>query len=345
MKRENRRWKDMLLGAAVTLLISCMVVPALAYSGTRNETLSFSNIKVTLDGSTLALRDGTGATVEPFIIDGTTYLPVRAVAEALGLNVTWNSQTKTVALTTGSGTSTGTNTNTGSNTGTNTGSYIGESRAKEIALNHAGISASDATFLRVQKDWDNGRMEYEVEFWSGTTEYDYDIDALTGEIRSYDRDIEGYNIPTQTQSGTDIGQAKAESIALSDAGVSKSDTVFLQTWRDWDDGRVIYEVEFFAGSREYDYEIDAYTGAILSKDYDAEYYTPAQSGSYIGEARAKEIALSRAGVSADNASFVKCKLDIDDGRAVYEIEFRSGWVEYEAEIDAHTGAIVDWDID
>ena len=44
-------------------------------------------------------------------------------------------------------------------------------------------------------DWDDGRMEYEVEFWSGTTEYDYDIDALTGEIRSYDRDIEGYNIP------------------------------------------------------------------------------------------------------------------------------------------------------
>ena len=53
MKRENRRWKDMLLGGVVTLLISCMIVPALAYSGTRNETLSFSNIKVTLDGTTL----------------------------------------------------------------------------------------------------------------------------------------------------------------------------------------------------------------------------------------------------------------------------------------------------
>ena len=339
MKRENRRWKDMLLGAVVTLLISCMIVPTLAFSGTRNETLSYNNITVTLDGSTLALRDGTGATVEPFIIDGTTYLPIRAIAQALGLDVTWNSKTQTVALTTGSGTAGG---NTGAST---TGSYIGEARAKEIALNHAGISASSATFLRVQMDRDNGRMEYEVEFWSGSTEYDYDIDALTGEIRSYDRDIEGYNIPTQTQTGTDIGQTKAESIALSDAGVSKSDTVFLQTWRDWDDGRVIYEVEFYAGNREYDYEIDAYTGAIISKDYDAEYYTPSQSGSYIGEARAKEIALSQAGVSASNASFVKCKLDIDDGRAVYEIEFRSGWVEYEAEIDAYTGAIVDWDVD
>ena len=123
MKRENRRWKDMLLGAVVTLVISCMVVPALAFSGTRNETLSYNNIKVTLDGSTLALRDGTGATVEPFIIDGTTYLPIRAIAQALGLDVTWNSKTQTVALTTGSGTAGG---NTGAST---TGSYIGEARA------------------------------------------------------------------------------------------------------------------------------------------------------------------------------------------------------------------------
>ena len=61
MKRDNRRWKDMLLGAVVTLLISCMIVPALAYSGTRNETLNFNNIKVTLDGTTLSLRDSTGA--------------------------------------------------------------------------------------------------------------------------------------------------------------------------------------------------------------------------------------------------------------------------------------------
>ena len=341
MKRENRRWKDMLLGAVVTLLISCMIVPTLAFSGTRNETLNFNNIKVTLDGNTLALRDGTGATVEPFIIDGTTYLPIRAIAQALGLNVTWNSQTHTVALTTGSGTASGTN--TGSNTGT--GSYIGEARAKEIALNHAGVSASNATFLRVQMDRDNGRMEYEVEFWSGSTEYDYDIDALTGEIRSYDQDIEGYNIPAQNQTGTDIGQTKAESIALNDAGVSKSDTVFLRTWRDWDDGRVIYEVEFYAGNTEYDYEIDAYTGAILSRDYDAEYYTPAQnqSGSYIGTERAKEIARQAAGITG--GVFTECKLDVDDGWVVYDVELRDGWMEYSYEIDAYTGTILSRDVD
>ena len=337
MKRINRRWKDILLGAVGMALVSCMVVPALAYTGTRNEALTYRDIKVELDGTRLTLRDGDGTVVEPFIIDGTTYLPVRAVAEALGLDVTWNGQTGVVALTTGSGTATG-----GS---TSTGDYIGEEKAKTIALNHAGVSASNATFIRVQLGRDDGRMEYEVEFWSGNTEYDYDIDALTGDIRSYDRDVEGYTIPTQ--SGTEIGESKAKSIALNHAGVSESNAVFLQVQRDYDDGRLVYDVEFYAGNREYDYEIDAYSGSILSYDYDAERYTPSQSqsGDYIGEARAKEIALSQSGVSANDATFIKCKLDFDDGRAVYDVEFRKGWTEYSFEIDAVSGAVLERDVD
>ena len=337
MKRINRRWKDILLGAVGMALVSCMVVPTLAYTGTRNEALTYRDIKVELDGTRLTLRDGDGTVVEPFIIDGTTYLPVRAVAEALGLDVTWNGQTGVVALTTGSGTATG-----GS---TSTGDYIGEEKAKTIALNHAGVSASNATFIRVQLGRDDGRMEYEVEFWSGNTEYDYDIDALTGDIRSYDRDVEGYTIPTQ--SGTEIGESKAKSIALNHAGVSESNAVFLQVQRDYDDGRLVYDVEFYAGNREYDYEIDAYSGSILSYDYDAERYTPSQSqsGDYIGEARAKEIALSQSGVSATDATFIKCKLDFDDGRAVYDVEFRKGWTEYSFEIDAVSGAVLERDVD
>ena len=337
MKRINRRWKDILLGAVGMALVSCMVVPALAYTGTRNEALTYRDIKVELDGTRLTLRDSDGTVVEPFIIDGTTYLPVRAVAEALGLDVTWNGQTGVVALTTGSGTATG-----GS---TSTGDYIGEEKAKTIALNHAGVSASNATFIRVQLGRDDGRMEYEVEFWSGNTEYDYDIDALTGDIRSYDRDVEGYTIPTQ--SGTEIGESKAKSIALNHAGVSESNAVFLQVQRDYDDGRLVYDVEFYAGNREYDYEIDAYSGSILSYDYDAERYTPSQSqsGDYIGEARAKEIALSQSGVSANDATFIKCKLDFDDGRAVYDVEFRKGWTEYSFEIDAVSGAVLERDVD
>ena len=330
--KNNRRWKDMLLGAVLAAVVSCMVVPALAYSGSKTEKLSYNNIAVELDGTKLTLRDASGNTVEPFIIDGTTYLPVRAIAEAMGLDVTWNSSTQTVKLTTTATTG-------------QSGDYIGQEKAKTIALNHAGVSASDASYVRVELGYDDGRMEYEVEFWSGNKEYDYDIDALTGEIRSYDYDIEGYDIPTTGQSGDYIGQEKAKTIALNHAGVSASDASFVKVELDYDDGRAEYEVEFWSGNKEYDYDIDALTGEIRSYDYDIEGYTlPAQTGtSYIGETRAKEIVRAKAGITG--GTFTEFKLDYDDGRAVYEGELRNGWTEYEFEVDAVSGTILEWDVD
>lgn len=120
-------------------------------------------------------------------------------------------------------------------------------------------------------DWDNGRMEYEVEFWKDNVEYDYEIDAYTGTILHSDRDIEGYSIPTQ--SSADIGADRAKEIALDHAGVSASKATFVRAHLDYEDGRRVYDVEFYSGSKEYDYEIDAASGDILSWDYDAEYYT------------------------------------------------------------------------
>ena len=330
MKKANRRWKDILLGAVLTAVLSCLVIPSVAYSGNKTASLYYDDIKVVMDGTTLTLRDSDGNIVEPFIINGTTYLPIRAIAEALNMDVGWNGATSTVTLTT-----------SGSQTDAPS-QYIGEAKAKEIALDHAGLKESQVTFLPVRLDYDNGRMEYEVEFWSGSTEYDYDIDALTGSIRSFDRDVEGYNIPSLT--GTDIGAEKAKEIALNHAGVKESEAVFLHKERDYDDGRLTYDVEFYSGNIEYDYEIDAATGSILGYDYDAERYTPTQnSGSYIGEARAKEIVRSRAGITG--GTFREFKLDFDDGRAIYEGELRNGWTEYEFEIDAVTGTLLEWSVD
>ena len=58
----------------------------------------YNNIKITLNGNEIVPKDANGTMVEPFIIDGTTYLPVRALATALNLNVDWDGQTKTVVL-------------------------------------------------------------------------------------------------------------------------------------------------------------------------------------------------------------------------------------------------------
>lgn len=83
---------------AVIAVMFGFAIGSQASTGNVQRTLSYNNIKITLNGTALSLKDGAGNSVEPFIIDGTTYLPVRAVSEALGLNVDWDAQTHTVKL-------------------------------------------------------------------------------------------------------------------------------------------------------------------------------------------------------------------------------------------------------
>ncbi|MDR1620217.1 MAG: PepSY domain-containing protein [Clostridiales bacterium] len=148
---------------------------------------------------------------------------------------------------------------------------IGEAKAKEIALDHADLKETDVVFVRVHLDYDDGWREYEVEFYSGNVEYDYDIDSVSGEIRSYDRDAE-YYVPTppktDSQNAADIGEAKAKETALSHAGYTADKVQRLKAERDYDDGRLEYEVEFYVGNIEYSYEIDATNGTVLN--YEAE---------------------------------------------------------------------------
>ncbi len=232
--------------------------------------------------------------------------------------------------------------------------YIGEAKAKAVALDHAGITWAQATFLRAHPDHEDGRTVYDVAFYSGSTEYDYEIDAVTGAIREADRDIEYYSVPRQpaaADSSGYIGEARAKAIALGHAGVEESETASIAAWLDRDDGRVDYEVEFYAGNTEYEYEIDASSGRILGFDRDTRDRAPRQSspaasessGSYIGEARAKSIALTSAGLKESELSYISVHLDRDDGRIVYDLEFRQGRMEYEYSVDAFNGAILEAD--
>ena len=151
-----------------------------------------------------------------------------------------------------------------------TGNYIGEAKAKQIAMSHAGVS--NAGFYRATMDYENGTPVYEVEFYVGNKEYDYEINAITGAIISYDQDIEGYTPPTSTTPPAtgDIGVAKAKQIALSHAGVSASSAYAMEVGMDYERGVKIYEVDFKSGRMEYSYDINAATGAIISseRDYD-----------------------------------------------------------------------------
>ena len=177
-------------------------------------------------------------------------------------------------------------------------------QAKEIALNHAGLTADAAYFEKAELDYDNGIQVYELEFKSGGYEYEYDINAQTGDIvknkKEIDDDMPGnaqtpsggtyYHHPEQnhgedhhdafvpagnggsgnggTASGT-ITLEQAKEIALNHAGLTADAAYFEKAKLDYDDGIQIYEVEFKSGNAEYEYEIDAVTGAV--RDYEWDY--------------------------------------------------------------------------
>ena len=80
--------------------------------------------------------------------------------------------------------------------------------AKQIALAHAKIAQSGVTFIKAKLDTEDGRQVYDIEFYSGNTEYDYEIDAISGEIVSSDMDIENYTIPAQTAAQAAIAEKR-----------------------------------------------------------------------------------------------------------------------------------------
>ena len=92
--------KKTLQGMAIGFLIGTMSIGTVAYakSATENITVRYDNIKMVVDGVPLQSTTSGGATVEPFIYNGTTYLPVRAVSNAIGKQVTWDGATKTVYI-------------------------------------------------------------------------------------------------------------------------------------------------------------------------------------------------------------------------------------------------------
>lgn len=155
-------------------------------------------------------------------------------------------------------------------------SYIGNDAALSAALTHADLSRDAVQSIEIELDYEYGRMVYEVEFNSGRTEYEYDIDAQNGEVIWFEID-NGGNIQqggsavgsdsTQSGSSTDVvGAEKAKSAALGHAGLTAAQVSRLHAELDREGGRYVYEVEFKYGNYEYSYDIDAANGAVLTFD-------------------------------------------------------------------------------
>lgn len=162
--------------------------------------------------------------------------------------------------------------------------------------------------------------------------------------------------------GADIGKDKAQEIAMQDAGVSEDEISRLRVTKDTEDGRRVYEVEFSLGNTDYDYEVAAADGEILSsareesqnaqqetQDQAAKEQNPVQSQEQnqtsavqtkLSMDDARALALKRVPGAGEND--IRIELDWDDGQYKYEGDIIHEQIEYEFEIDANTGTFLEW---
>lgn len=153
-------------------------------------------------------------------------------------------------------------------------------------------------------------------------------------------------VPGITHSGTAsekayISRSKALEIALSAANLTKSQLTHCEIDLDFEDDKMVYDVELKVGYKEYDLEIDAVTGEILKKEFPDNSTNLTDNSKFISKDEATAIALKAAGISAENAKQLKAELDrSDSGTYKYEVDFKYGVYEYEYDIDAVTGKII-----
>jgi len=248
--------------------------------------------------------------------------------------------------------------------------YISMAQAQTAALDAAKIDAANADISSATLSEVAGVTCYKVEFTSGDHAYSYSINAENGEVlemssreqstsaASTDEDTQTVapsavpsadtsTAPAQTAPNTNtstgaVDEAKAQEIALAHAGVSAADATITKSKLDYDDGRQVYEIEWYANGAKYDYEVAVATGEIISSDYEAKNIVGSGNSATVSEATAKQTALARVS-GATEKDIYEWKLDYDDGRPEYEGKIIYGGSEYEFTIDATTGTITEWD--
>ena len=132
--------------------------------------------------------------------------------------------------------------------------------AKKTALDYAGVKPENATFIKAHLDWDDGRSVYEIEFFDDSSKYEMDVDANTGSIDEFEKETFQRDFAAQK-----LTNDEAMQVALADAGLKPEDVRVKKSEMDEDDGRLVYEIEFYANGLEYEYSIDAQTCAITEK--------------------------------------------------------------------------------
>lgn len=143
-----------------------------------------------------------------------------------------------------------------------------------------------------------------------------------------------------------ISEEDAKSAALIDAGLTEAEVTFTKIKLDTGDFVKVYDVEFYTADSEYDYEINASDGTVKDKSVEILEIMPGENESsteYIGVYAAKKIAIDHAGLTETEVQISKAKLENDDGVVEYDISFYCEDKEYEYNIDAVSGNIIEFD--
>lgn len=230
---------------------------------------------------------------------------------------------------------------------------IGKEAAAAIAQEYVGTTALSSVYAEVDSELDDRVPHYDVELNTAFGEFEYEIDAFTGEVLRGRSDI----VPSQatqpdsvtppaettdpvTPSTDDIGRDSALAAAVAHAGVSSSGVTDVRIERDYDDGRLEYEVEFWVDSVEYDYEINGSTGAVIR--YEQENHGTG-AATRIGKEAARDAALAHAGFVLSAAYDIEVDEEFDERTPHYEVSFSSGSMEYEYSIDASSGEVLSYE--
>ncbi len=216
-------------------------------------------------------------------------------------------------------------------------------RAYAEALKQSGLTADKVTGFDFDRETYMGKAAYKVEIEEVGAKYEYVFDAT--DFTLLDSEIEFENdLPT----GSYIGEQAAYEFALKAAGVSVSNVYKNVVRSEFDNGRKLYKVSFDFGTYRYDVSIDAVTGDVVKFSKNALATQAPSFSENISAEEAGNIALSFVfpnGEAQEGYTVRKVKLDREDGQFVYEVEINAKGAEYEFEISAKDGAILDVEMD
>ncbi len=188
------------------------------------------------------------------------------------------------------------------------------------------------TVVKVDRDYDNGKLVYEVELSKGKKEYNLAYRASDSKLISYEWEIYPWHVSRGKGKLITVNKAKK----LAEKQVKGA--AITSIMKKYSDGIDVYRVKMKSSKKKYELKLHARTGKVL--EYEWELVTKAGK-KYIGEEKAVSIALKKVG----SGTVVKVDFDYDDGIPVYEVDIIKDDFEYEVEIHALTGKILNFEVE